>query len=81
VKSDAKLKEAFGKVLLELRTEKGISQQELADNCELERAHISRIERALLQPSLTTIFRLSEYFQVTPSELLHKVQLNYKKKK
>jgi transcriptional regulator with XRE-family HTH domain len=80
VNSD-KLKIAFGKVLLSLRSEKGLSQQELGDSCELERAYISRIERGLQLPSLTVIFKISSYFQITPGELIDKVYNQIKRSK
>lgn len=76
-----KLKIAFGKVLLSLRSEKGLSQQELGDSCELERAYISRIERGLQLPSLTVIFKISSYFQITPGELIDKVYNQIKRSK
>jgi transcriptional regulator with XRE-family HTH domain len=73
VKSNARLKQAFGRVLLELRTKADASQKEVADHCDLERAYISRLERGILQPSLTTIFKLAEYFKIKPGELLNLV--------
>lgn len=50
------LKVLFGQLLLQLRQEKGVSQQELADNCIIERAHVSRLERGLFQPTITMVF-------------------------
>jgi transcriptional regulator with XRE-family HTH domain len=50
------LKVLFGQLLLQLRQEKGVSQQELADTCNIERAHVSRLERGLFQPTITMVF-------------------------
>lgn len=80
MESNPKLRQAFGKVLLELREIKAVSQQDLADECDLERAYISRLERGLFQPSLTVIFRLSEAFNITPATFMEKVSTVYKKK-
>jgi transcriptional regulator with XRE-family HTH domain len=81
VESNVRLKQIFGKTLLELREEKNVSQKEVADNCNLERAYISRLERGLLQPSLTTIIKLAEYFQVEPGALITQVYYSLKKKR
>lgn len=78
---ESNLKKAFGKVLLDLRTEKDVSQQEVADNCDIERAYISRLERGLFQPSLTIIFKLAEFFELSPAELIQKVDSARRKKK
>jgi transcriptional regulator with XRE-family HTH domain len=81
VEKNPKLNQAFGHVLRKLREDKDASQQEVADYCRMERAYVSRLERALLQPSLNTIFRISEYFGISPSELMSLVQSAYKKRK
>jgi len=78
---ESNLKSAFGKVLLQLRQEKGVSQQELADNCDIERAYISRLERGLYQPSITIVFKIAEYFEIKPAELIDKVDTQRKKRK
>ena len=78
---ESSLKVAFGKVLKQLRSTKGVSQQELADNCDIERAYISRLERGLFQPSITIVFKIAEYFEIKPSELIDKVDFQRKKRK
>lgn len=65
----------------QLRTEKEISQQELADNCDIERAYISRLERGLFQPSITIVFKIADYFGMKPAELIEKVDAQRKKRK
>src|SRR5882762_2543607 len=74
------LKESFGKVLLQLRKEHGVSQQELADNCDIERAYISRLERGLFQPTITIVFKISDYFAIKPSELVERLDVMRRKK-
>lgn len=68
VKGD--LKEAFAKTLKELRKKSGMSQQELADYCELERVYISKLERGLSMPSIDTIYRISKVLKMKPFELV-----------
>jgi transcriptional regulator with XRE-family HTH domain len=80
-KNNARLKQTFGKILLQFRNEKNVSQQEVADNCDLERAYVSRLERGLLQPSLATIIKLAEYFKIEPGDLVSQVYSMLKKKR
>jgi len=81
VQSSVKIKHAFGRVLFTLREEKGASQKEVADNCDLERAYVSRLERGLLQPTITTVIKLAEYFNVSPGDIVNQVYSSIKKKK
>lgn len=64
------LVQLFGTILREIRTKRGISQEKLAEFCELDRTYISLLERGLRQPTLTTIFKLSEALEILPSELI-----------
>jgi transcriptional regulator with XRE-family HTH domain len=78
---ESNLKELFGKVLLQLREAKGVSQQELADNCNIERAYISRLERGLFQPTITIVFKIADYFDKKPSEIIEMIDLLRKKRR
>ena len=73
MKVNTRIKANFGKVIGQLRAEKGESQQVVAYNCDLERAYISRLERGISEPSISTIFKISEYFGLTPGELTDRV--------
>jgi len=64
----------FAKVLQELRHESGLSQEELADKCDLHDRYISFLERGLRQPTITTIFKISKALNILPSELIKKVE-------
>lgn len=66
--------EVFGKVLRELRESKQISQEKLAEYCELDRTYISLLERGLRQPTITTIFKLAKALNISPEKLIEKVQ-------
>jgi len=67
-------KKAFGKTVRALRKQQGISQEILAARCELDRTHMSRLERAVQQPTLTTIFRIADELGILPSELIAQVE-------
>lgn len=66
--------EVFGKVLRELREANYISQEKLAEYCELDRTYISLLERGLRQPTITTIFKLAKALNISPSKLIEKVE-------
>jgi len=60
----------YGKTLKDIRTQKGISQQELAFMTELDRTYISMLERNLRQPSLETVFKISDALGLKASEFV-----------
>ena len=64
----------FSQVLRELRTSKGISQERLAEYCDLDRTYISLLERGLRQPSLSTIFKIAESLDMPASEIIKTVE-------
>ena len=69
-----KIKQAFAKTLKELRKIKGISQEALALEADLDRTYISMLERGKRQPTLETIFVLSAVLSCKPSELVRRVE-------
>ena len=68
------IQQAFGEVLRRLRLAAGLSQEQLALNCGLDRTFISLLERGLRQPTLTTLFVLAETLQIRPSKLIAAVE-------
>lgn len=60
----------FGERLRELRTERGISQEHLAELAGLHRNYIGHLERAEKTASLDVIVRLSATFDMSVTELL-----------
>ena len=70
--------EIFGKVLRELRDGNNISQEKLAEYCDLDRTYISLLERGLRQPTITTIFKLAKALNISPSQLIAKVEQQVK---
>lgn len=55
----------FGQRVRELRKERGWSQEEFADKCELDRTYISGIERGVRNPTLEVIGILSRGLKVS----------------
>ena len=61
---------AFGEVLRETRVSRGISQEQLALDADVDRSFVSQIERGVRQPTLTTIFKLASALGIRPSILV-----------
>ena len=64
----------FGQILRELRTEKGISQEDLGFKSGYHRTYISLLERGQKNPSLQTIFRLAKALEISPSEVIRRIE-------
>jgi transcriptional regulator with XRE-family HTH domain len=65
---DNYLKE-FGQHLQKLRKDKGISQEYLAFQINIDRTYLSGIERGVRNPCLFNIYRLAQALCVSTSEL------------
>jgi transcriptional regulator with XRE-family HTH domain len=65
---------AFGEAIRCVRKQLGISQEELALECGLDRTYISGIERGTRNPSLTNILKIAAALQVTPDALFTRAQ-------
>jgi transcriptional regulator with XRE-family HTH domain len=68
------LKAVFGKVLREYRERAGFSQEQLGLECELDRTYISLLERGLRQPTMESLFAISEALGTKPSKLISIVE-------
>ena len=64
------IKEAFGQVLRDFRTEAGFSQERLALECDLDRTFISLLERGKRRATLDTVFALAATLEVTPVQMV-----------
>lgn len=64
----------FGQVLRELRKKKGLSQEALALECNLDRTYISLMERGLRQPSLSTILIVAIPLETSASLIVKLVE-------
>jgi len=68
------VQKAFGEALRQVRVGRGISQQELALESELDRTYISLLERGLRQPTITTLIGLSDALDIDPALLIKKTK-------
>jgi len=61
----------FGLRVRKLREAKGLSQPELAYECEWEYSQINRIELGKINTSISHLFLLAEKLEVDPTELIN----------
>ena len=61
---------AFGRRLRALRERRGLSQEALADEADLDRTYVSGVERGRRNISLLSIYRLARALGCEPHELL-----------
>ncbi|RXM42660.1 transcriptional regulator [Flavobacterium sp. YO64] len=60
---------SLAKRLKELRSEKGISQEELAYRAEITLSQIARIETVKINPTVSTIFKIARALDVPLSDI------------
>lgn len=77
--SDIKL--IFGNVLKRARIEAGLSQEELAHQAGVDRTFVSRLERGIRQPTITTLIGLAVALGCSATDLVHEAEIEYLHKK
>jgi transcriptional regulator with XRE-family HTH domain len=75
------IEQIFGSILKELRTEKKLSQEKLAEKSDLHKNYISLLETGQRQPTITTIFAIAKALGIKPEELVAKVNKEVSKSK
>jgi transcriptional regulator with XRE-family HTH domain len=68
--------EHFAANLRERRRQSGMSQEELGHRCDLHPTEVSRLERAVREPRLSTIVRLACALDIEPKVLLDGIECN-----
>ena len=69
-----KLDSAFGKSLKSRRLSSSLSQEQLGLKSGLSRPYISELEMGKKDPSLFTIFKLSDALKVKPSFFINEIE-------
>ena len=70
---------AVAKTVRELRQNKGISQEKLADAIDSHQVYISEIENGKKIPSLQVIYKTASFFGLTLSEFAALIEKNMNK--
>lgn len=68
MKNDINIK--FGKRVIELRKTKGITQEELAYRCDIQRSYMGVIERGEKSVTLNTIEKIAAGLDISIIELM-----------
>ena len=65
-----KVGKVFGKTLKEIRSQKGISQENLALEAQIARSFLSEMERGIKRPTLATLMVLSKTLGINASKIV-----------
>lgn len=60
----------IGKFLKELRKEKGVTQEQLAEQFEVSRRSVSRWENGINLPDIAILIEMADYYEVELQELI-----------
>lgn len=63
------IQQKVGKRIVEIRTEKNISQQDLASKCNFEKSNMSRLEKGNVNATLSTLEKVCDALQIEYIEL------------
>jgi len=61
----------FGVHIRQLREKNNMSQQDLANDCNISKRQIGRIERGEINTTLKTIITIANALEIEPKELLN----------
>lgn len=75
------MSEIFAKRLLEKRTEKGLSQEKLAEIVGLTQQAVQKWEKGKAEPDMETIFRMASFFGCSVYDLWGKEPIILKEEK
>ena len=75
-----KLVSAFARALKAIRKEKELTQEQVAYSAKVHRTYIAFLEGARKQPSIDSVFKIAKALDISPSELIKRVDTYYSKK-
>jgi len=71
--SALEIKKAFALVLKEIRLEKKLSQEKLAEKCGFHTTIIGRLETSQREPKISTIFKIADSIEVPIDVFMKKI--------
>lgn len=69
----------FGEILRRYRAERDISQEELAYLAGVDRTFVSRLERGIRQPTITTLIGIGLALEVSAADMVRETEAEYLK--
>lgn len=73
----ADIGQIFGEVLRRHRSEQNVSQEELAFQAGVDRTFVSRLERGVRQPTITTLIGIGRALGVSAADLVRETEREY----
>jgi len=67
---NSKILKSLGELVLKIRTDKGLSQEEVSYRCDVDRAKISKIENGTANSNITTLVELAKGLGISPKDLM-----------
>lgn len=61
----------LGTHIRQLRESKNLSQQDLANDCNIPKSQVARIERAKINTTVRTLIKIANALEIEPKELLN----------
>jgi len=72
--TDLKAK-AIGVVVRELRDQAGLSQERLSADCGFDRTYISRVERGIINPTVSRLWKIADALDTPLSQIAKRMEL------
>ena len=66
---------AVGAVVRELREQAGHSQERLSAECGFDRTYISRVERGIINPTVSRLWKIAQALKTPLSQLAKRMEL------
>ena len=70
---------AVGRVIRQLRKERGLSQEVFSGLCGLARSHVAMIERGTKQANFETLWKIANACGILPSQLVEQIEREIRK--
>ena len=70
---------AVGRVVRQLRKERGLSQEVFSGLCGLARSHIAMIERGTKQANFETLWKIANACEILSSRLVEQIEREIRK--
>ena len=68
------LESALAIILKEKRKERGLSQEELAYRCSVDRTYVSMLECKKRKPTLSIVFKICKTLKISPSDFIKEIE-------
>lgn len=68
------IKKAFSTVLKEVRKEKNLTQEKLAEKCGFHTTIIGRLETAQREPKISTIFKIADSLEIPVDVFIKRIK-------